>query len=194
MLASEKPLQDLDAAGNPQLARLAPSKVEVVEIVDGAKVSVADVKITAAANSHYGFEPGTAQDKAYQSLSFRFDMPDRSIVFTGDTGPSEAVQTLAKGADLLVSEITDPDAELASLKAAHPDIPSLGGPRPQEALRGTTPHCGRRRQARGRRRRGQHRDHAQRLRLDRVSEANHDLNRLLDKPGDVGMVVYLARV
>ena len=128
MLASEKPLQDLDAAGNPQLARLAPSKVEVVEIVDGAKVSVADVKITAAANSHYGFEPGTAQDKAYQSLSFRFDMPDRSIVFTGDTGPSEAVQTLAKGADLLVSEITDPDAELASLKAARPDIPSLAGP------------------------------------------------------------------
>jgi hypothetical protein len=40
------------------------------------------------------------------SYSYRFDTPDRSIVFTGDTGPSEAVAKLAHGADLLISEVT----------------------------------------------------------------------------------------
>jgi ribonuclease BN (tRNA processing enzyme) len=128
IIASEKPLFDLDAASNPQVAQLAPSKVAVVEIIDGEKFSVDDVKITAAENSHYGLQPGTANYKAYQSLSLRFDMSDRSIVFTGDTGPSDAVQTLAKGADLFVCEINDPDAELASLKAERPDIPFFADP------------------------------------------------------------------
>lgn len=123
IIASEKPLLDLDAASNPQVIQLAPSKVTVIEITDGEKFSVDDVKITAAENSHYGFQPGTANYKAYQSLSFRFDMSDRSIIFTGDTGPSGAVQALAKGAALLVCEITNPDAELASLKAERTDIP-----------------------------------------------------------------------
>ena len=123
IFASEKPLLALDAAGSPQVAQLAPSKVVVIEITDGEKLSVDGIKITAAENSHYGFQPGTADYKAYQSLSFRFDMSDRSILFTGDTGPSDAVQALAKGAGMLVCEITDPDFELASLKAERPDIP-----------------------------------------------------------------------
>ena len=128
ILASEKPLLALDAASNPQAAHLAPSKIDVVEITDGEKFSVDDVQITAAENSHYGFQPGTANYKAYQSLSFRFDMSDRSLIFTGDTGPSDAVQALAKGADRLICEITDPDFELASLRAERPDIPFLAGP------------------------------------------------------------------
>jgi ribonuclease BN (tRNA processing enzyme) len=47
-------------------------------------------------------------DRRFASLSFRFDLPDRSIVYTGDTGPSDAVTALASGADLLVSELIDP--------------------------------------------------------------------------------------
>jgi ribonuclease BN (tRNA processing enzyme) len=46
-------------------------------------------------------------DRRFDSLSFRFDLPDRSIVYTGDTGPSDAVTALAKGADILVSELID---------------------------------------------------------------------------------------
>lgn len=79
-------------------------------------------------NSHYGFEAGTTNAAAYQSLSLRFSMADRSIVYTGDTGPSDAVEKLAQGADLLISEITDPDAELASLKANRPNIPFFADP------------------------------------------------------------------
>ena len=51
-------------------------------------------------------------DKRFDSLSFRFNLPDRSIVYTGDTGPSDAVTALTKGADILVSELID--GQLAS--------------------------------------------------------------------------------
>src|SRR5437763_17159574 len=38
------------------------------------------------------------------ALAFRFDCPDRSIVFSGDTNKSDNLVRLAKGADLLVHE------------------------------------------------------------------------------------------
>ena len=56
--------------------------------------------MTAASNSHYTFSPGSAEVAKFVSLSFRFDAPDRSIVYTGDTGPSENVERLARNADL----------------------------------------------------------------------------------------------
>jgi ribonuclease BN (tRNA processing enzyme) len=39
------------------------------------------------------------------SFSYRFDTPQGSVVFTGDTGPSPAVTALARNADVLVSEV-----------------------------------------------------------------------------------------
>lgn len=38
------------------------------------------------------------------ALAYRFDCPDRSIVISGDTAPSDALVTLARGADVLVHE------------------------------------------------------------------------------------------
>jgi len=63
----------------------------------------ANVKVTAVENSHFDFHEGPAAGK-HKSYSYRFETSDRVIVFTGDTGPSDAVTELAKGADLLVSE------------------------------------------------------------------------------------------
>jgi ribonuclease BN (tRNA processing enzyme) len=63
----------------------------------------ANVKVTAVENSHFAFHEGPAAGK-HKSYSFRFETPDRVIVFTGDTGASDAVTELAKGADLLVTE------------------------------------------------------------------------------------------
>jgi ribonuclease BN (tRNA processing enzyme) len=65
----------------------------------------ANVKVTAVENSHFNFAPGTSAIGKYKSYALRFDTADRSIVFTGDTGPSDAIAALAKGADLLVSEV-----------------------------------------------------------------------------------------
>ena len=81
--------------------------VEVIEIRDGAHVSLDGFTVTVAENSHYSFPAGSDMDKRFDSLSFRFDLPDRSIVYTGDTGPSDAVTALAKGVDILVSELID---------------------------------------------------------------------------------------
>jgi ribonuclease BN (tRNA processing enzyme) len=63
----------------------------------------AKIKVTAVENSHFAFHEGSAAGK-HKSYSYRFEMPDRVVVFTGDTGPSDAVTELAKGADLLVTE------------------------------------------------------------------------------------------
>jgi ribonuclease BN (tRNA processing enzyme) len=90
---------------------------KAVEITGGSQVQLGTLKVTAAENSHFAFKPGSPESRN-KSLSYRFDMPDRSIVFTGDTGPSEAVEKLAKGADLLVSEMLDLDAQVAVIKVA----------------------------------------------------------------------------
>jgi ribonuclease BN (tRNA processing enzyme) len=66
----------------------------------------ANIKVTAVENTHFHFQPGSPGYGKYKSYAYRFDAPDRSLVFTGDTGPSDAVVALAKGADLLVSEVT----------------------------------------------------------------------------------------
>ena len=73
-----------------------------------------NVTVTAVENSHFDFHkvPESARQKSY---SYRFDTPGRAIVFTGDTGPSEALTELAKGADLLVSEANSIDQRMQDL-------------------------------------------------------------------------------
>ena len=91
--------------------------VQVHEIRDGDSFDLNGTTVTTVKNTHYSFEPGSEMDKNYESVSFRFDTPDRSIVYTGDTGPSEAVTKLAQGADLLVSELIDLPAVMAQVHA-----------------------------------------------------------------------------
>ena len=107
---------------------LAPTTVTVTEVTEGSVVTAGGATVTATTNSHYGFHDGTAEAARFQSLSYRFDLPGRSIIFTGDTGPSANVERLAAGADLLVSEIIDPDQALADLRASRPDIPATASP------------------------------------------------------------------
>jgi len=66
----------------------------------------ANVKVTAVENTHFNFPPGSPPAGKYKSFSYRFETPGRVVVFTGDTGPSEALTELAKGADVLVTEVT----------------------------------------------------------------------------------------
>jgi len=105
------------------LAPQAPPQITVVELNDGSKITLGNVAVTAAANSHYALWKG--KGAAPVSLAYRFDAPGRSIVYTGDTGPSDKVQALAKGADLLVSEIMDADTAIATIRREHPKIPGF---------------------------------------------------------------------
>ena len=73
----------------------------------------ANIKVTAAENTHFHFPPGSPAYNKYKSYSYRFESSDRVVVFSGDTGPSEALTELAKGADLLVTEVTYRSSEEA---------------------------------------------------------------------------------
>lgn len=67
------------------------------EVTAGGVVMQDDnVRVTAALVEH---PPLTV------ALAYRFDCPDRSIVISGDTRPSQALVELAKGADVLVHEV-----------------------------------------------------------------------------------------
>ncbi len=64
----------------------------------------ANIKVTAVENSHFDFHNADSDASKPKSYSYRFETPDRVIVFTGDTGPSDALTELARDADLLVTE------------------------------------------------------------------------------------------
>src|SRR6185369_4843978 len=91
LLAAIEP-EARSAYGVPGEDYVAPeSIVEVVELSDGAKVKFDGFTLTAVENTHYSFPRDSDMARRYGSLSFRFDLANRSIVYTGDTGPSEAV-------------------------------------------------------------------------------------------------------
>lgn len=108
--------------------------VTVIELADGERAMLGDMAVTAAQNSHYDFAAGSVEDRNYKSLSFRFDVPGRSIVYTGDTGPSVAVEKLAKGADLLVSEMIDMAGTMANVARNSPDMPPQAKQRLEQHL------------------------------------------------------------
>ncbi|MHA6766972.1 MBL fold metallo-hydrolase [Sphingobium ummariense] len=75
------------------------------------------LKVTAVPNSHFiAMSPEKRPLGARLSYSYRFDTADRSIVVTGDTGPSESLVQLARGADMLVSEVQDLDEVMAIVR------------------------------------------------------------------------------
>ena len=75
-------------------APLGPVKVHEISTA-GPVVTSGEMKVTSALVSHPPVVP---------ALGYRFDFPDRSIVFSGDTAPVESIARLARGADVLVHE------------------------------------------------------------------------------------------
>src|SRR6478752_3395060 len=72
------------------------TSVNVQEISAAGPVTEDDsVRVSAILVAHPPVKP---------ALAYRFDFPDRSIAFSGDTTPLEAMAALAKGASVLVHE------------------------------------------------------------------------------------------
>src|SRR5882757_3701398 len=90
--------------------------VHVHELVKaGPVMQDEDLKVTAALVHHPPVVP---------SFGYRFDAPDRSIVFSGDTAPSDALTRLAAGADILVHDaLYEPGVD--RLVARVPSSPAL---------------------------------------------------------------------
>lgn len=105
-----------------------PLIVHVEEVSDGARLSLGVATVTVATNTHYRarISEGSAEDARFQSLSFRFDLPDRSFAYTGDTGPSHNVARLARDVDVLISEVMDSIAALDTVRRARPDVSESG--------------------------------------------------------------------
>jgi ribonuclease BN (tRNA processing enzyme) len=83
----------------------------------------ANVTVTCVENSHFAnVTSGTPAFGRDKSFAYKFVTADRTIVFTGDTGPSAAVTQLARGADLLVSEVVDPASVPALVAGFSPNI------------------------------------------------------------------------
>jgi ribonuclease BN (tRNA processing enzyme) len=86
------------------------------DVATGLVYQDANIKVTAAENTHFHLTPANPGFGKYKSYSYRFETPDKVVVFTGDTGLSQSVERLAKGADILVSEVSVVDDLLAMLK------------------------------------------------------------------------------
>jgi ribonuclease BN (tRNA processing enzyme) len=92
--------------GGPRGGVPATTPFSVHEIREGVVYQDDKIRVVAAENSHYSLMPPSFR-ATMKSYAYRFETPHGTIVFTGDTGPSEAVARLAEGADVLVSEVSD---------------------------------------------------------------------------------------
>jgi ribonuclease BN (tRNA processing enzyme) len=68
--------------------------VNAHEVRDGVVYQDANVKVTAFATKH-----------TMESYGYRFDTADRSVVFSGDTNPTQATVDACRGCDVLVHEL-----------------------------------------------------------------------------------------
>ena len=72
-----------------------PLKVNVIEIAVGKIYQDERVTVTAFRAKHGGLE----------AYSYKFDTPDKTIVISGDTSPTESLIEHAQGCDILVHEV-----------------------------------------------------------------------------------------
>ena len=76
-----------------------------------------NVRVYAVENSHYSTMPPVAHSYGFdRSYAYRFDTSGRSVVFSGDSGPSDALASLAEGADVLVVEVIDLDRQIENIR------------------------------------------------------------------------------
>lgn len=92
--------------GGPRGGVPVTTPFSVHEIGEGVIYQDDKIRVVAVENTHYALMP-PASRATMKSYAYRFETPHGTIVFTGDTGPSDAVVRLAEGADVLVSEVED---------------------------------------------------------------------------------------
>jgi ribonuclease BN (tRNA processing enzyme) len=86
-----------DDAGVDEMRRV----FDVVEVEPGSDVEVGPLRISTRLLPHW-----------VPNIGMRIEAGGRSMVYTGDTGPSEDIEVLARDADLLVAEASWQDADM----------------------------------------------------------------------------------
>ena len=97
--------------GRPDLRKM----ISVAEVAPGVQLDSAGLKVTAARVEH---------PPLFDSFAYRFDWAGKSVVWSGDTRPCQALIDLARGADFLVQEVMYLPA-MERLIASESNAPSL---------------------------------------------------------------------
>jgi ribonuclease BN (tRNA processing enzyme) len=124
LVASMAPAMEANYGVPGQPSMTAEQLVKATVIKAGDTFNLGNTKVIVAKNTHYSFPPDSLKDKKFQSLSFRFETPDKTIVYTSDTGPSTEVEKLSKGADIFISEMIDLQLTIDVIKKISPHIPA----------------------------------------------------------------------
>jgi ribonuclease BN (tRNA processing enzyme) len=108
--------RDIRGSDFPNFYKTMPEQLFSVQEIEGpgAIYKDANAEVEAIENCHFHF-PGSGASNA-KSYALRFKTADRTIVFSGDTGPCEAMVNFAMSADILVHEVINLDLYEAVLK------------------------------------------------------------------------------
>ncbi len=90
--------KDIDVRMHGLESRSAPPLVQVHEIKPGVIYKDENLTVTAFLVKHGSWD---------EAFGYRFDAPDRSIVISGDTSPSDTVAKACNGCDVLLHEMYD---------------------------------------------------------------------------------------
>jgi ribonuclease BN (tRNA processing enzyme) len=108
--------RDIRLSDFPDFYKAMPEQLFNVQEIEGpgAIYKDANVEVEAIENCHFHF-PSSAASNA-KSYALRFKTADKTIVFSGDTGPCVPMVNFAMGANLLVHEVINLDLYQAALK------------------------------------------------------------------------------
>lgn len=75
-----------------------------------------DLRVTAISVDHFQVPPSAAPGELPHAVAYRVEAGGRAYVYSGDTGPSRNFRTLARDAEVLITEVVDLKAIEASLR------------------------------------------------------------------------------
>ena len=68
------------------------------------------IRVSAISVDHFQVPPNVAMTEMPRAVAYRVEAGGRSFVYSGDTGPSPNLQTLAQDADVLITEVVNIEA------------------------------------------------------------------------------------
>ncbi|WP_162256512.1 MBL fold metallo-hydrolase [Sphingomonas sp. Root710] len=126
ILAGSVPIEQAPLAAGNGPGRTIASTVTRSELPAGPSAPVEiyadeNIRVTTIGVDHFHDTDGKLSSTVF-SYAFRAQIGTHSVVYSGDTGPSANLATLAKGSDLLVSEVMDRGATKQALE--HMPLPA----------------------------------------------------------------------
>lgn len=82
------------------------------------------VRISAISVEHYQVPPSVALPQLPKAVAYRVEAGGRTLVYSGDTGPSPGLEQLARGADVLFTEVVDLAGIAAELAKSMAQVPA----------------------------------------------------------------------